>query len=187
MAIESLKYQGRELERNVALLLANIVPWLIAPKTWKARKLLCAAFKDYFDLGGHEDGSELLSMRYRSFLGAGLTHKEIAYAEIPLIVGLLANTVPAAFWVHFELFSRPQLLEQIREEIEQKALNIAPGGMHIINLGYLRDNCPLLLSMYQEVLRTRTTMVTIRFVTQDVVLADKYLLRSGTMLFMPAK
>lgn len=57
-------------------------------------------------------------MRYRSFLGAGLTHEEIAYAEIPLVVGLLANTVPAAFCVHFELFPRPKLLEEIREEVE---------------------------------------------------------------------
>ncbi|KAJ5784017.1 uncharacterized protein N7518_009694 [Penicillium psychrosexuale] len=176
-----------ELERNVALLLASILPWILAPKTWKARKTLCAAFKTYFDLGGHEDGSELVAMRYRSFLGAGLTHEEIAYAEMPLIVGLLANTVPAAFWVHFELFSRLQLLEEVREEIEQNALKIAPDGTHIIDVGYFRDDCPLLLSVYQEVLRTRSTMVTIRVVTQDVVLADKYFLRSGTMLFMPAK
>ncbi|KAJ9482585.1 hypothetical protein VN97_g10833 [Penicillium thymicola] len=109
-----------ELERNVALLLANIVPWLIARKTWKARKRLCAAFKDHFDLAGYEDGSDLLAMRYRSFLGAGLTHEEIAYAEVPLIVGLLTNTVPAAFWVHFELFSRPKLLEDIRERVRAK-------------------------------------------------------------------
>ncbi|KAJ6177809.1 hypothetical protein N7519_008270 [Penicillium mononematosum] len=176
-----------ELGCNVALLLANIVPWLIDPKAWKARKVLCAAFEDYFDLGGHEDGSELIAMRYSSFLGAGLTHEEIAYSEMPPIVGLLANTVPAAFWVHFELFSRPNLLGEVREEVEQCALEIAPDGTHMIDLGYLRDSCPLLLSMYQEVLRTRTTMVPIRFVTQDVVLADRYFLRSGTMLFMPPK
>ncbi|OQE16305.1 hypothetical protein PENFLA_c028G03814 [Penicillium flavigenum] len=126
-------------------------------------------------------------MRYRSFLGAGLTHEEIAYSEIPLIVGLLENTVPAAFWVHFELFWRPKLLGEVREEVEQNALEIAPDGTHMIDLGYLRDSCPLLLSMYQEVLRTRTTMVPVRFVTQDVVLAGKYFLRSGTMLFMPPK
>jgi hypothetical protein len=57
LAIGLLKCGGRELERNVALLLANIVPWLIAPETWDAWKVLCAAFKDYFDLRGHEDGS----------------------------------------------------------------------------------------------------------------------------------
>lgn len=185
--MKSLRYLGRELERNVALLLADIVPWLIAPKTWKARKRLCAAFKDYFDLAGYEGGSDLLAMRYKSFLGGGLTHEEIAYAEVPLIVGLLTNTVPAAFWVHFELFSRPKLLQDIRGEVEQNALNIAPDGTHIIDLGHLRDNCPLILSMYQEVLRMRTTMVTIRFVTRDVLLADNYFLRAGTMLFMPAK
>ncbi|CAI7601953.1 unnamed protein product [Penicillium glandicola] len=176
-----------ELERNVGLLMADIIPWFIVPKTWKARKTICAAFKNYFDLGGHEDSSELLAMRYRSFLGAGLTHEEIAYSEIPLIVGLLSNTVPAAFWVHFELFSRPELLEEIREELEQHALKIAPDGTHIIDMGCLRDNCPLLLSMYQEALRIRSTVVAIRFVTQDVVLADKYFLKSGSMLLMPAK
>ncbi|KAJ5375696.1 hypothetical protein N7517_007702 [Penicillium concentricum] len=68
----SLIYQNREFERNVALLLVDIVPWLIAPKAWKACKDLCAAFKDYFDRGGHEDGSELLAMRYRSFSGLDL-------------------------------------------------------------------------------------------------------------------
>ncbi|KAJ5201123.1 hypothetical protein N7449_005926 [Penicillium cf. viridicatum] len=162
-----------ELERNVALLLANIVPWLISPKIWNARKRLCVAFKDYFDLAGYEDGSDLLAMRYRSFLGAGLTHEEIAYAEVPLIVGLLTNTVPAAFWVHFELFSRPKLLEEIRGEVEQNALNISPRRYAHHRFG--------------EVLQMRTTMVTIRFVTHDVVLVDNYFLRAGTMLFMPAK
>ncbi|KAJ5173641.1 uncharacterized protein N7500_001572 [Penicillium coprophilum] len=176
-----------EFERNVVLLLVNIMPRFIAPKAWRARRALCAAFKKYFDLGGHEDGSELLAMRYRSFVRAGLTHGEIAYSEMPLLLGLLANTVPAAFWAHFDIFSRPQLLEDIREELEKNALKIAPDGTHVIDLGLLRDNCPLLLSTYQEVLRKRTTMVTIRFVTQDVVLADKYFLGSGTMLLMPAR
>ncbi|KAJ5375695.1 hypothetical protein N7517_007701 [Penicillium concentricum] len=65
---------------------------------------------------------------------------------MPMVLGLLANTVPAAFWVHFELFSRPKLLEEVREELEQNALRIGADGTHIIDLGFLRDNCLLLLS-----------------------------------------
>jgi cytochrome P450 len=126
-------------------------------------------------------------MRYRSFLGAGLTHEEIEYPEMPLIIGLLANTIPAAFWVHFELSSRPKVLGDVCEEVEQNALSIAPNGTTMIDLGYLRDICPLRLSMYHEVLRTRTTMAPVLIVTQDIILADKHSLRPGTMLFMPPK
>ncbi|KAJ5471623.1 hypothetical protein N7530_008980 [Penicillium desertorum] len=86
-------------------------------------------------------------MRYRSFLGAGLTHEEISYSEMPLIIGLLANTLPAAFWVHFELSSRPKVLGEVCEEVEQNALSIAPNGTTMIDLGYLRDICPLRLSI----------------------------------------
>ncbi|CAG8896921.1 unnamed protein product [Penicillium egyptiacum] len=103
---------------------------------------------------------------------------------MPLTVGLLAKTAPAAFWAHFELFSRPKLLEEVREEVEQNALKVAPDGTHMIDLGYLRDNCPLLSI-------TRSTTDKDNNGNDPVCYPEccsrKYFLKSGTMLFMPAK
>lgn len=175
------------MESNLGPLLINIAPWLTASKAWNARKLIGDAFRDYFDLSGHEDSSKLLAVRYRHFHNTGFTREEIAYSEIPMMLGLLANTIPAAFWFHFELFSRPKLFQEVREEIERKALRIAPDGTHAIDLIDLRNDCPLLFAAYQEALRTRSTTVPVRFVTKDLVLADKYLLKAGSMLCTPAK
>lgn len=100
--------------------------------------------------------------------------------------GLLSNTVPAAFWVLYDIFSRDTLLQQIREEIRQNALHISENGTHMIDLADLRDDCPLLISTFQEILRTRTSTSPTRFVTKDVMIGDRYLLKEGNVVMMPA-
>lgn len=95
--------------------------------------------------------------------------------------------MPATFWVLFDLYSRPKLLNAVREEIERNVLKVTANGVHTIELSDIRDDCPLLLSTFQEILRTRTTSSSTRIVMKDVLLADRYLLKAGSILAMPAE
>ncbi|KAJ5623151.1 hypothetical protein N7490_011756 [Penicillium lividum] len=175
-----------EFETNLASLAVNPFPWLTARKTLKARSKVCKSILKYVENNGPQQGSELAIMRYKTIMEAGVSMDEYAKMEIPITMAFLSNTVPAAFWVLFDLYTRPKLRAEIREELKTNALSVAADGSHNIDIGAMREECPLLLSTFQEVLRTRTTTCSSRIVLQDTLLAGKYLLKSGSMLNIPA-
>ncbi|PKY06741.1 cytochrome P450 [Aspergillus campestris IBT 28561] len=185
-------YKRREIEdafwafeSNLSPLMANIVPQLTARKAWKGRESMVKAFVKYYRLGGYKDGSEMTRIRYKTLREGGLTIEDIARSEVIMGIALLTNTVPATFWLLFELCSRPELLEETRQEVAQNALRVTDDNVHVIDISALRDNCPLLVSAFQEVLRIKSTSSPIRFVMDDLVLANGYLLRSGSVISMP--
>lgn len=166
--------------------MANKLPWLTARKAWQGRKKVAKTIYKYVQMGGQEQGSELTKVRFATTLESGVTLEEYAQIEVPMMIAFLSNTVPATFWTLFDLYSRPQLLEELRDEVKSNALSIATNGTHRIEIGALRDSCPLLFSTFQEILRTRTTSSPSRIVTKDTLLADKYLLKAGSLVTMPA-
>lgn len=174
-----------DFESNLGPLIPNVLPWLTARKAWRGRETLVAAIKNYYEHGGQENGSELTYVRWKRTHDSGISTENIARAEAAMSIGLLSNTIPASFWILYDLYSRPALLEEIREEIKQNALRITEGNVYVIDLSAIRDNCPLLLSAFQEILRTRTTTAPLRYVTQDVLLADKYVLKKGGIINIP--
>ncbi|KAL4911366.1 hypothetical protein BDW74DRAFT_184739 [Aspergillus multicolor] len=178
------------LERNVAPLLAGFLPSIVARTAYTAREKVLAAFIMYFTNGGYEQGSELTRTRYHVMHEGGLSVPDIARAEVSMGLGLLSNTVPAAFWVLFDLYSRPELLEETRAEVRANAVRVETtiDGIrkHIIDICALRDACPLFVSTYQEILRSRSTTAVTRVVTEDTILADRYLLKKGGVVSIPA-
>lgn len=147
---------------------------------------MISAIIKYFKHKGQEDGSELTYVRWKTTLDGGVPEEDVARLEASMGVALLSNTVPATFWVLFELYSRKELLEEIRQEVQQNAMHVDSDGTHIIDLAVIRDNCPLLVSTFQEILRTRSSASPTRYVTQDVLLGDQYLLKAGSIVNMPA-
>ncbi|KAJ5668219.1 uncharacterized protein N7477_006789 [Penicillium maclennaniae] len=117
-----------DYEKNLGALVANALPWLIARKPLKARCKIAAAILKYHQAGGVELASELVKMRHASILGAGISPEEYALLETPLPTGFLSNTVPAAFWSIFEIYSRPELLNDLRKEVELNALSVRTDG-----------------------------------------------------------
>ncbi|KAJ5358371.1 cytochrome P450 [Penicillium cataractarum] len=174
-------------QSNFSLLLADLFPWLTARKAWKGRELVVSAMTQYYLLGGHENSSDITLALFNTARDAGLSIEETARLESIVTIALLSNTVPATFWVLFDLYSRPKLLGSIREEIEHNVLRVTAHGLHIVNLSDIRDNCPLLISTFQEILRTRTTAASMRIVMKDVLLAQQYFLKAGSILTMPAE
>lgn len=158
----------------------------MARKAWKGREALVGAFLHFYKADGLKHASMLAHARYNVHITNGISLKEFARIEASLGLGLLSNTVPTTFWLMFDLFSRPELLEQLREEIRNNALYIN-GHSATIDVADLRDQCPLLVSTFQESLRFRASGASTRFVYEDMMFDDKYLLRAGSIAYIPAR
>ncbi|KAK4172380.1 cytochrome P450 [Triangularia setosa] len=133
------------------------------------------------------DTSSLFLSRWSTLLSAGLTVPEATKQQATLPIGMLSNTVPTFFWTIYEIYSRPSLLTQIREEILANAVTTLPpnGSCFELDVSALKTECPLLLSTFQETQRTRHIHAAIRKVMTDTLLDDKYLLKRGNYLQMP--
>ncbi|EAW08935.1 cytochrome P450 [Aspergillus clavatus NRRL 1] len=186
-------YKAKELqdafwdfEANLAPLLMDFAPWLTARKAWKARELIVARFLNYYRADGHLDSSQLTYTRWEAQHRGGATVADIARLEAAAAFATLSNTVPAIFWMVFDIYSRPALLEEIRAEVTRHAVHVDAQGAHVVDLTDIRENCPLLVSTFQETLRLRSNTVPVRVLYEDTVLNDQYLLKKGGILQMPA-
>lgn len=86
--------------------------------------------------------------RWKTQHDAGAITENIARLEVATGIEILSNTVPATFWTLFDIYSRPKLLIELREEISKNALQIDTSGTKIIDLADIKDPCPLLLSTF---------------------------------------
>ncbi|KAF2146999.1 uncharacterized protein K452DRAFT_261129 [Aplosporella prunicola CBS 121167] len=172
-------------ESNLSPLLVNVFPSITARNPLKARERLVNAIVKYYEAGGQHDSSELAYSRWKMQHDGGATTKDIAKLEAAVGIGILSNTVPSTFWTIFDIFSRPELLDEIRDEVRAKALRVKE-GIHIVDLAAIRNECKLLVSSYQETLRTRSNSATTRIVTKDMMLNDEWVLKQGSVLQMPA-
>jgi cytochrome P450 len=145
------------------------------------------AFVTYLEAKGHEQGSLLAKARYAAFNERGTPLEDIARQEVAMGFGLLSNTIPSSFWFLFDLYSRPEILAKVREEIRENALHINEDSkIATIDLADVRDQCPFFISTFQESLRFHSRGAPTRFVFEDVLLDGKYLLKKGSTLHMPA-
>ena len=55
-----------------------------------------------------------------------------------------------------------------------------------LDVGILRTSCPLILSVFQEVLRVRSYNASVRAVLKDTMLSDRYLLKKDAVIHMPS-
>jgi cytochrome P450 len=113
---------------------------------------------------------------------------DIARLENMFALALLTNTVPAAFWTVFDIFSRPELIAPLREELAANAVHTedAQGGpVHVLDLSDIRQACPHFCSTLIEVLRMRFSSTTTRMVTADVQLGE-WSLRRGNIVQIPS-
>ncbi|KAJ5368173.1 uncharacterized protein N7496_007933 [Penicillium cataractarum] len=124
--------------------------------------------------------------RWKTQDDAGATLEDIARLEIAMGLGILSNTVPACFWVIFDIFSRPDLLKELREQIQRTSLSVDCDGVHTVDMAAVQDNCPLLLASFQETLRVRSNSAQLRVVHTETVLDESWLINAGSVLVIPA-
>ncbi|OJD30748.1 cytochrome p450 [Diplodia corticola] len=182
------------METNLDKLLFGIMPKYTARKIWNARESIVKAFTSYYRNDGLASASEMAKARWHAQQEAGASLPDTARLEAGLGLGLLSNTVPAAFWTLFELCSRPALLADVRAELLKHAVHInnnnTNNGVHAtIDLAQIRDKCELLVSAFQETLRTRSKAMPLRMAYDDVVLGagdQQHLLKKGAIVNMPS-
>ncbi|KAE8359939.1 cytochrome P450 [Aspergillus caelatus] len=175
-----------EIEKNLNALMMDIAPWLFARKAWMGREYLANAFMEYFKESGHLESSQMVYTRWKTQHDAGATLEDIARLEIVMGLGILSNTVPTCFWVIFDIFSRPDLLKELREQIQQTSLSVDCDGLHTVDMAAVQDNCPLLLASLQETLRVRSNSAQLRVVHRETVLDESWLITAGSVLVIPA-
>jgi cytochrome P450 len=116
--------------------------------------------------------------------------EDAARQESNFCVAVFGNTAPTLFWAIYEIFSRPELLAEVREEIETNAVEGTEGEdvfRFTLDVAALKTKCPLLLSTYQEVQRSRDSHANIRTVLADTFLDEgRYLLRKGNYCLIPS-
>lgn len=185
-------FQERTFEENASVLLNGFLPQVTGRKGLAARDLVAKAFLQYYLNGDQQRASALAHSKWLAPASYGLGDEEISRIEVPFLIGVLNNTVPTTFWAIYHVFSDPELLSTLRLELAGavNVCSLASGSRrHVINLGLLKLNCPVLLSILHEVLRTRTSFSASRFVTADTCITDgtrSYLLKAGSVLQVPA-
>ncbi|EFR05040.1 hypothetical protein MGYG_08045 [Nannizzia gypsea CBS 118893] len=180
-----------EYELNLTMLYVNILPQLTAQKSYRAREELVKEFIKFYEVNGQWEASELSLVRWKIQHEAGANIENIARMEATLCIGVLSNTVPSLFWLTFDIFSRPELLEKLRQEVWENAVHPSVDSegntVHSLDVADIRNKCTLLLATFQEMLRIRSNSATIRTVLEDVEVNNQYLLKKGSMLLLPAQ
>lgn len=169
-------------------MMTGVLPTITASKYVKAREFLVAAYKPYYEEEGYNDplASAFIKARHTYYSGSGIPLEDIARIEVATSVGLLSNSLPATFWMIFHIFSNPELLQTVRDELAQATTMSGNENMRSVDLGYVKNRCPTLLATFQEVFRYHGIGVSSRWVLDDHLLDGQYLLKKGSILLIPA-
>lgn len=157
---------------------------------YAARETVFNAFHKYCQ-SLPSDVSEVVLERERTLREAGVIHDDIAKQEASFCTAVFPNTAPTMYWSIVELFSRPNVLEEVRKELEANAVrrqtSVSGDIDFVLDVASLKTRCPLLLSVFQETQRTRGINAMVRKVMDDTMLDGKYLLKKGNFLQLPSQ
>jgi cytochrome P450 len=177
----------RNVDTKFYLLLLNILPEWTTSGALQDREKLTKAFCEYYSNGGVEGASQLVQERFKIARKYGFSDDALARMDIGLAQALLANSVPITTWMVLRIFSSPSLLAEIHTEVEgllvQNGTDIKD-QTGLVDFTRIRTDCPLLVSVWQEVLRTTSHLPSGRTVLEDTMIQDKYLLKKDATVFI---
>ena len=180
---------ARSFDQNLNTLIVNIAPSLFAPKGHRARAELGLAFQRYFEQyePKRARSAMLTEARHATNTRYGLSSWNQGRLEVGVLLGILANTIPAIFYMLVHILSDSRLLQEIREEIETTSLQyeVGEGKKRYLKILTMREKCVLLHSTWQEMLRVHALGSSVRYVREDILLQDQYLLKKGMVVQMP--
>lgn len=176
----------REFDHALNLLIADVLPRVFAPKGHRARRELGIAFQQYFENFVPAQSAAMIQGRHSANTRHGISSFNQGRLEVGTLIGILANTVPAMFYTLVHIYSNPCLILDIRKELETSGFVGSPEAIsQNPNLLAMPETCPLLYSTWQEVLRVHALGAGARFILEDVMLDDTFLLRKGMVVQMP--
>ena len=172
------------------MMILGVAPRLLARKGYAGRRRIQQAMIRYFGRGDHKNGLGVIRVRHDVARKYGATTSDIALFEIGDLLGVLVNAQPTFFWTLLHIYSDSALLRDIRDEISASGalkVQISKDGRrrHTIDITTLEETCPLIVSAYREVLRLRTLSSSHRWVMEDTLLNNQYLLKKDSVLLIP--
>lgn len=172
-----------DFDHGLGGLLMGIVPSLTAAKPYNGRERLARAFHEYLEKGQHERASRIVQNRIGIAEEYGCTMDMTARFELSFLFAGIVNTATTTFWVVLQILSRPDLLTKVRAEVEgARRQSEIYFGRGVISSNVVKDQCPNLVAVFRECLRIGSENFSSRLVKEDVMLADKYFLRRGSVI-----
>lgn len=184
----------RDFNDGLSGLIIGFCPSIFAPRAYRARAALQAAFSNYY-LNHHEDErdvSHLIKERAKIYRERGIDPLEIAKQELSLLQLFTGDPINIAFWLFIYIATDPVARDMIRIEI-MAAIRPETGRAGwedvILNIATLEERCPQLVSAYKEAERLVVSQVSIRRVVEDTVISDgecNYMLKEDADVQIPA-
>ncbi|PVI00474.1 cytochrome P450 [Periconia macrospinosa] len=165
-------------ETDVVPYMVGFFPSIFVRKATQALSRMGKSFEEYINNGHVKEAHALIQSRQALHEDAGISIPDQGRLEVGLSLAFNVNAGITTFWILDNIYSRPELLEEIRREVRENAIT-APGT---ISYAKLKDSCHLLASVYRETMRINAPMNTARWVKEDIVIADTYLLRKGSVV-----
>ncbi|CAG8961193.1 hypothetical protein HYFRA_00013248 [Hymenoscyphus fraxineus] len=151
----------------------------------KSREHLIKSFTNYYHDGSYKQGSAYIQQFVEHCVKQQMPEDDIPRLLLGTVFNNVANTIPAAFWLIYHLFSDPAVLKDCQREV-RGAVSENQDGVSV-NLSIILNSCPILNSTYQEVFRYHGIANSVRVVSEDHMLDDKYLLKKGGLVMMSAR
>ncbi|KIO32235.1 hypothetical protein M407DRAFT_18804 [Tulasnella calospora MUT 4182] len=171
------------------------IPEMFAKEVYAAREELVEVLKTY--LGDTEEGVQLRKGALPIVVGreevmklAGVSLDGRARGVLTILQAFHTNSAPTSFWFILYCVLTPGLLPRVLAEIAPAySAPSAPGEQPICDVAYLTNQkaCPLLHSVYTEVLRLVSSTVSVRVVDEDTPNIGGYTLYKGAKVFCPGR
>ncbi|RMY87312.1 hypothetical protein D0861_05423 [Hortaea werneckii] len=165
-----------DFEAGALNLFALPLPFLTARKANSARSKLLQALKDYTERDGFQDSASFIKCQYEACHDLGTSI--MSNGGLGLAFSAIGPITSTAFWMVCYIFSRPDLLAEVRAEVDS-CLNVDEGRSHgqsirscTIDTAALNRHCPTLFMCLVEILRLSSTQPTFRIVQEDTTLKD---------------
>ncbi|OIW32305.1 cytochrome P450 [Coniochaeta ligniaria NRRL 30616] len=195
----SLCQTAWDWEENMSALILRPFPSVMARKPYQARAKIQAAMVDWYT-AEHDINdptvAQLVRDRARVLRSYGFTSAEIGEIESILPIIGVTNSAPTMFWMVCNIFSRPQLVDRLRDQIYAFIRREGSSGLEgsqdiaIMDVTALEAQCPLLASCFRETLRLGNFNVSTRRLMSDITVTDgtgnSYLLKKGVDIQIPA-
>ena len=174
----------------MGVLISNVGPKLLKRTAIRAREKVVSKYLSYYLAKGQDQGSSLARARHDVPARYGLNEEEIARLEVPFNFAILNNTVATVFWMLCHVYSQPDVLAELRREVQKALIPKAGSGDTkelLISVADLKTKCPGLLSAFHETLRVYSLRPNVRHVIEDTMLDNRYFLEKDSMVQLPTR
>ncbi len=170
-----------DFDHGIPGLLLGFLPQWTARKAFFAREALVRAYVRYLEEGSYMQGCDLIQRRVKIEEKHGFSTDGIARSELSFLFAGIVNTTITGFWMALHTFARPELLQEVREELEKC---VDDKMVKRISVERIKNECPLLFAIYRETLRLQSDSFSSRAVTADTLLAGQYFLKKDSVLLI---